>query len=117
MRTDKLYLDDIIKAAADIARFLGDTSETRFLGDDLLQSAVLQKLSVIGEAAARVSKPLTSRHPEVPWRDIVAFRNLAVHAYFAVDWQTVWITATQDVPLLVNQIVAIPASTDQIQGD
>jgi uncharacterized protein with HEPN domain len=33
----------------------------------------------LGEAAARVSGDLTSRHPEVPWPQIMAFRNILIH--------------------------------------
>jgi uncharacterized protein with HEPN domain len=38
-----------------------------FSGDDLIRSAVLQKLSVIGEAAARVSDDTRALYPEIPW--------------------------------------------------
>lgn len=41
---------------------------------------------IIGEAAARLPKEFRDCHPEIPWVDIVAFRNIAVHAYFSVDW-------------------------------
>lgn len=104
MRPDRLYLTDMVDAADTIARFLGGISKEHFMDDELLQSAVLQKLIVIGEAAARLSPEFKSRHPEVEWQDIVAFRNIAVHAYFTVDWSIVWTTATEDVPLLRQQV-------------
>jgi uncharacterized protein with HEPN domain len=43
----------------------------------------------------------------VPWADVVGFRNIAVHEYFAVSWPIVWVTATQDVPSLRADVVAI----------
>jgi len=46
---------------------------------------VLQKLIVIGEAAANLSPDLKARHPHIPWRAIVAFRKVMVHAYFSVQ--------------------------------
>lgn len=104
MRPERLYLIDIVAAADAIARFLRDIDETAFMQDELRQSAVLHKLIVIGEAAARLPKNFTESHPEIPWSDIVGFRNIAVHEYFVVDWQIVWVTATQDVPLLRKQI-------------
>ena len=39
--------------------------------------------------------------------DIVGFRNIAVHEYFAVNWSVVWVTATQDVPVLARQVAQI----------
>jgi uncharacterized protein with HEPN domain len=44
-------------------------------------------------------------HPVVEWRDVVGFRNIAVHAYFAVNWEIVWVTATEDVPMLRDAIL------------
>ena len=107
MRHDQLYLADILQAAAAIDRFLEGITKDAFLDDELRQSAVLQKLIMIGEAAARLSPELKSRHPEIEWSDIIAFRNIAVHAYFTVDWSIVWYTAKHDVPLLAAQIGAI----------
>ncbi len=46
---------------------------------------------------------------EVEWADIVAFRNIAVHAYFAVDWAIVWVAATQDAPELRRRVTDILA--------
>jgi uncharacterized protein with HEPN domain len=43
-------------------------------------------------------------HPAVEWSDIVAFRNIAVHAYFSIDWGVVWTAATQDVPALQAKV-------------
>ena len=110
MRTDTLYLTDIIEATADIHRFIGPSTESEFIGHDMMKSAVLQKLMVIGEAASRVSGELVARHPEIPWRDIAGFRNIAIHAYFSVDWRIVWATATQDTPELAAQISALLSS-------
>lgn len=107
MRPERLYLADIVEAADAIGRFLEGISREAFMQDELRQSAVLQKLIVIGEAAARLPRAFTEQHPEIPWPDIVAFRNIAVHEYFAVDWRIVWVTATQDVPLLRQQIAAL----------
>jgi hypothetical protein len=44
-------------------------------------------LTVIGEAISRLSVELRERHPEVPWRQIIAVRHRIVHAYFDLDWQ------------------------------
>jgi uncharacterized protein with HEPN domain len=106
-RPEQLYLQDIIEACDAVQRFLRRTDETAFMEDELIQSAILQKLIVIGEAAARLPRNFVERHPEIEWADIVAFRNFAVHEYFAVDWQIVWVTATEDVPLLREKVTAL----------
>lgn len=104
MRPERLYLGDILEAAQAAGRFCADMNEGEFLQDEIRQSAVLQKLIVIGEAAARLPKSFQESHPEVEWQDIIGFRNIAVHAYFAVTWEIVWNTVIQDIPLLKAKI-------------
>ncbi|MEQ6340974.1 MAG: DUF86 domain-containing protein [Gammaproteobacteria bacterium] len=104
MRREELYLQDIVEAAEAIKKFLADIDYSSFQGSDLVRSAVLQKLTMIGEAAARIPKEFQARYTDVEWADIIAFRNIAVHAYFAVNWDIVWTTATEDVFVLEEQI-------------
>jgi uncharacterized protein with HEPN domain len=109
MRPERLYLSDIVEAAEGIRRFVEGLDESEFISNDMIRSAVLQKLTVIGEAAARLSADFCERHPEVPWRDIADFRNIAVHAYFAIEWPIVWVAATEETPTLRNQVAEILA--------
>ena len=114
-RRDELYLADIVEAAMAIASFLAglDRSDREaFVRDDLVRSAVLQKLSVIGEAAARVSEETRSLNPEIPWHQARGVRNLLIHAYFSVDWDIVWHTATDDVPRLAAQVERVLESRE-----
>ena len=110
MRGDALYLADIVEAADAIAGFVAEVQEEAFTGNDLVRSAVLQKLAMIGEAAARLSANFKDRHSQIEWADIVAFRNIAVHAYFSVNWSIVWVAATEDAPALRKQVAQILAS-------
>jgi len=107
MRSEELYLRDIIEAAEQISSFISGLDREVFVGNALVRSAVLQKLSEIGEAAGRISEDLRLRHPDIEWKDIKAFRNIAVHAYFAVNWEIVWTAATQDAPALKDQILRV----------
>lgn len=85
MRRDDLYLYEIVEAADHIRAFLGGANLDAWIADEMLRSAVLQKLTVIGEAARGLDSRIKIRHPQVPWPRIVAFRNVAVHKYFAVE--------------------------------
>ena len=50
--------------------------------------------------AHNVPEAIRSRHPEVPWRDIVATPNRLIHAYPGVDPGIVWRTVAKDMPPL-----------------
>jgi uncharacterized protein with HEPN domain len=107
MRPEKLYLTDIVEAAQAIARFVMGESYYEFEQNEMMNSAVLQKLTVIGEAASRLPKEFIVRFPDVPWVDIIGFRNIAVHEYFAIRWDIAWVAATEEVPVLKEQIEKI----------
>lgn len=107
MRHEKLYLADIVEAAKAIDGFVSGITREQFLENDLLRSGVLYKLTIIGEAASKLSKEIKNKYPDMEWAKIVAFRNIAIHAYFSVDWKIAWNAATLNVPLLKEKIKAI----------
>ena len=77
MRRDDLYLDDMIESAGHIAAFLAETDFESFRKSELVRSAVVQKLAIIGEAAARVSDELRGRYPQIP---LAADRRVPEHS-------------------------------------
>ncbi len=110
MRDEELYLRDIVEAADAIDRFLAGMSEDEWIDNEVRQSAVMHQLIIIGEAASRLSREFREAHTQIAWADIMGFRNLAVHAYFSMSWPIVWVTATEDVPLLRAHIAEILAN-------
>ena|SRR3989338_557603 len=107
MRREELFLRDLVEAADHIAPFITGLDRSGFQESELVRSAVIQKLALIGEVAAHVSAELQTRYPEVPWPKIVAFRNILVHAYFGIDWGEVWRAATKESPALRAQVESI----------
>ena len=62
---------------------------------------------LLGEIASVLPDELRDRYPDVAWRQIRAFRNLAVHKYFGVDWAVVWKIAQEEPAVLEGQVLAI----------
>ena len=100
MRHELLYLSDIVEATDHIAAFIAGADFEAFEASELLRSAVVQKLAVIGEAAGRVSDEVKTNYPEIPWPQIVAFRNILIHTYFGLEWDVVWRAAIHRCPIL-----------------
>jgi uncharacterized protein with HEPN domain len=107
MRRDELYLRDILEAVRDLAEFVAGLSPETFPQARVVRWAVVQRLTTIGEAAARLSAELKDRHTEVPWAKITAFRNVLVHAYFGIRWERVWQAALEEAPALGRQVTPI----------
>ncbi len=104
MRTDDAYLLDILIASRQALRFLQGVTWDEFAQSDLLQSAVLFQIEVIGEASRRISPDIQQAHPEVPWAQTIGMRNRLIHEHFQVDRARVWDTLHNDLPDLIEQI-------------
>src|ERR1700748_166057 len=73
----------------------------------MLRDAVLSPMLLLREIPRALPDGLRDLHPEVAWRQIRAFRNLAVHQYFGVDWAVVWKIAQEEPSVLEKQALAI----------
>ncbi len=81
-------------ALTDIKALTADGRQA-FETDRGAQQAVAYNLAVLGEAARVLSPSLRERHVEVPWRDVIAQRNVVVHEYHRLDLlDSIWVTAT-----------------------
>lgn len=84
-----------------------------FFNDLLVQSAILHRLALLGEACRGVSPEIRNQHPEVPWAQIIAFRNVVIHEYFGVDLELVWTIVEEHVPSLGIQLKHVASSVGQ----
>jgi uncharacterized protein with HEPN domain len=97
---------DMLEAANAILGFAGPEDRDTFLRDQMVQSAVLYQLTVLGEAAKRISSDYRSAHAEIPWRDIAGQRDRLIHGYNEVNLVRVW-EAVQQLPSLVARLSEI----------
>ena len=107
---DGLYLVLISEAISDIRRRLIDADYSQFLADRDEQALAAFRLSMIGENANKLSAGLKERDPQLPWPDMIAFRNIVSHEYHRVDPELVWqvTLALDDLETMVdNELAAI----------
>jgi uncharacterized protein with HEPN domain len=78
------------------------TSQGRdlFYHDELVQIWVIHHLEIIGEATRTIPDDFRNLHPEIPWKQINAMRNILVHLYFDINLDRVWAVVEQDLPVL-----------------
>ena len=107
MRRDAQRLLDIVVAAEVVEAYLQQINKEDFLAEGLAHDAILRQLTVVGEAAYKVSQEIRARHLEVPWGQIASFRHRVVHDYFGLDFGAIWHFATVELPFLKEQAIAI----------
>jgi uncharacterized protein with HEPN domain len=87
---DGLYLSLIAEAVGDIRRRISATTFEAFIADRDENALAAFRLSIIGENANKLSDELKARHPNLPWPDMISFRNIVSHEYHRVDPALVW---------------------------
>jgi len=101
---DPAYLWDMLSAVNAIERFVEGKSFEDYQADELLRSAVERQIEIIGEAARRVSTDFQTAHADIPWRGIVAQRNVLADDYGEIDPAKIWGLATVHIQELITLI-------------
>jgi len=79
----------------------------------LLRSAVERQFEIIGEALSQLSKVdprLAAKVPHLP--RVIAFRNILVHGYAAIDRANVWRVVQENLPELEKVLKRLLGSDD-----
>jgi uncharacterized protein with HEPN domain len=87
---DRAYLWDMLSYARGIVRETADKTWEEYQADENLRLAVERRVEIIGEAANHVSDAFRAAHPDIPWRSIIAQRNVLAHAYDEIEDRRIW---------------------------
>lgn len=67
-----------------------------------IRGSVMRDLIVLGEICTRLGSDFHGQHPEVPWRMIIAQRNLLAHGYDAIVWERLLALRERHLPELID---------------
>lgn len=98
---DAIRIRHIIEAGESALRFVAGRRRTDLDSDTMLAFALVRAVEIIGEAASSVSPETCAATASVPWPAMIAMRNRLIHAYFDIDHDIVWKTATEEIPALL----------------
>jgi uncharacterized protein with HEPN domain len=101
---DRVRLHHIVDALKSAMRFTQDRRREDLDKDEMLAFALVHALQIVGEAASKISIETRDEHPRIPWATIIGMRHRLVHAYFDINLDVLWTTATEAAPALLAQI-------------
>jgi uncharacterized protein with HEPN domain len=106
VRSQRAYVEHILEC---IRRIQEDSAEGWAVvsASRTIQDAILRNIQVLCESTQRLDALLKQDHPEIAWQSIAGMRNVLVHDYFAVDFQTVWQIVQRDLPPLERALRTI----------
>jgi uncharacterized protein with HEPN domain len=107
---DRVRLRHIADGLDSAVRFSRARKREDLDGDEMLAFALMHALQIVGEAATRISPETRDQCPEVPWAGMIGMRHRLVHAYFDINFDILWTTASETAPALLTQIRALLAS-------
>lgn len=103
-RDYRLYVSDILKAITSIESFTEGMNFEDFLRDERTKSAVVWKISVIGEATKHLPRHLRQKYNHIPWNDMTKMRDKVSHAYFGIRYEIVWNVIKERLPNIKQMI-------------
>jgi Uncharacterized conserved protein len=103
-RDDANRLRHMRDAAREAISFAAGRSRKELDHDRQLVLSLVKSIEIIGEAASKVSLEYRSRREDIPWADIIGMRNRLIHVYFDVNLDIVWLTVTQELPMLLDPL-------------
>jgi uncharacterized protein with HEPN domain len=79
----------------------------QFQVDHKTRDAVSHNFLIIGEASTHVAPQIRQSY-SLPWDEMRGMRNIVAHHYFEVNARVVWETIQNDLPNLIEALLAIP---------
>ena len=97
-RDNDLLLSDMIECGRKILNYFEVLDFNAFIDDAKTVDAVIRNFEVLGEASRYVDLDIKSNSPFVEWRKIGDFRNILIHDYFGINYETMWSIIKNELP-------------------
>jgi len=104
---DKQRLQHILQAINDIEGFTTGVSYDEYSENYMLRLAVVKLFEMIGEASSHLSDNLKQEFSDVEWSVLKGMRNIFVHEYFGIDYEIIWNSLNENLPILKEKIQKI----------
>jgi uncharacterized protein with HEPN domain len=103
-REPTVLLRHMLDFAREAVAFVEGKTREDIQNDRLLNLALVHLVELVGEAANRVPREIRDTLPGIPWAQIVGMRNRLIHGYDFVDYDILWQTLIEDLPVLIRAL-------------
>ena len=99
-----VYVDYISESVRFIQEYSSKLTLDKFLSDHQAQDAIIRRFQVMGDAAKSIPESFKAEHAEIPWREMMAQRDVLVHDYFDINFERLWRTVQNEMQVLNDKI-------------
>jgi uncharacterized protein with HEPN domain len=107
MNRDKTLLQIILKEISFIQETTQTLNKDTFLASEKDKRAIVMTLINIGEKVKDLSQEIKQNNSDIPWRQISGIRDMAAHSYLQLNFERVWSTIIEDIPVFKTQVKAL----------
>jgi uncharacterized protein with HEPN domain len=105
--SNKARVFHILDALTEVDGYILGVTEEEFLKNSEKRFATIKQIEIIGEACNKITDDIRLANPQIPWAQVIGFRNISIHEYHSVSFHIVWNIATVDLPALKDQMLTL----------
>jgi len=109
---DFIVLKKIVTEMKIGVQLVSDIDKDAFLGDELRKRAGAMTTINVGELVKTLTDELRVEYSYVPWRGMAGLRDIAAHRYQTLRMEDIYITITEEFPVLIKKIEEIIESEE-----
>jgi uncharacterized protein with HEPN domain len=109
----RFYIADMIGFAEKVVAYTDGMDEAQFFASGLNYDATMHNLVMVGEAATHVPEHVRDFANEIPWRQVIGTRNRLIHGYLGIKNEVVWDIIQNEIPPLIEQLLALKQAADE----
>ena len=107
LKGDKYYASKSIENISLIQQYSENLTYEEFIADQMLNDSIMFRLVQLIENIKNISLEFKKNNPQIPWGDIIGFRNGIVHEYGKTDYHDVYNILTNDIVVLKDTLEKI----------
>ena len=96
-KNDNYYIEKALNDIDIIIKYTSGKTYEEFMSDETIIDATMFRLIQMTESIKNISLEYKEANSQIPWGEIVGFRNGIVHEYGETDYTVVYDIITKDI--------------------